>query len=108
MASLAAIPPVVALVALIFVIISALLIFYALRIKGDVFAELSHGKTTFRIHARDRKYSRKSDYRQGKAFNLPILREPNKSERVRRVDSNPKDTRTFSIRSRAGAQPTKL
>ncbi len=82
MASLAAIPPVVALVAVIFVIISALLVFYALRIKGDVFAELTHGKTSFRIQARDRQYSRKPDHRRGReVFDLSAGREVNKSER---------------------------
>lgn len=55
-ASLAAIPPAFALVALLFVIISGLLICYALRIKGDVSAELSHGKTTLKIHAKDRRH----------------------------------------------------
>ena len=46
--------PALALVVLIVVIVSGILIFYALRVKGDVFAELSHGKTTLRIDARDR------------------------------------------------------
>jgi hypothetical protein len=43
-----------ALVALMFVIAAAILIFYALRTKGHVSAELSHGKTTFKIDARDK------------------------------------------------------
>jgi hypothetical protein len=30
------------------------LIFYALRYKGDVFAELSHGATSFKLEAKDR------------------------------------------------------
>jgi hypothetical protein len=51
--------PVLALFALAFVVVSGILIFYALRIKGDVSAELSHGKTTLRINARDRRGSRR-------------------------------------------------
>jgi hypothetical protein len=47
--------PVVAFVALTIVLVFAGLVFYALRIKGDVFAELSHGKTTLRFDARDRR-----------------------------------------------------
>jgi hypothetical protein len=46
--------PLIAFVALVVVIVSGGLIFYALRNKGDVFAELSHGKTVFRIDAKDR------------------------------------------------------
>jgi uncharacterized membrane protein YobD (UPF0266 family) len=46
--------PALALVVLTIVIVFGILIFYALRVKGDVFAELSHGKTTLRIDARDR------------------------------------------------------
>jgi len=51
--------PVIAFVALVITVIGGGLIFYALRNKGDVFAELSHGKTTFRIDARDRRNSKK-------------------------------------------------
>ena len=51
--------PVIAFVALVIAAIGGGLIFYALRNKGDVFAELSHGKTTFRIDARDRRNSKK-------------------------------------------------
>jgi Ni,Fe-hydrogenase I cytochrome b subunit len=47
--------PVVAIVLLIIVLVFAGLVFYALRIKGDVFAELSHGKTILRFDARDRR-----------------------------------------------------
>jgi hypothetical protein len=52
--------PAFALVALAIVIVGGILILYALCIKGDVFAELSHGKTTLRIDARDRRNRRKS------------------------------------------------
>jgi hypothetical protein len=31
------------------------LVLYALRIKGDVSAEISHGTTTFRLEAKDRR-----------------------------------------------------
>jgi len=48
-----------AMVALMVVIAAAALIFYALRTKGDVFAELSHGKTTLRIDARDKRSRRR-------------------------------------------------
>jgi hypothetical protein len=51
--------PVIAFVALVVVIVSGGLIFYALRNKGDVFAELSHGKTVFRIDAKDRPNTKK-------------------------------------------------
>ena len=44
-----------AIAALMVVIAAAILILYALRTKGDVFAELSHGKTTFKIDARDKR-----------------------------------------------------
>jgi hypothetical protein len=39
----------------IMAIICASLICYALRTKGDVSAELSHGKTIFRINAKDKR-----------------------------------------------------
>ena len=58
-ASLASSLPALALVVLTFVVVGGILIFYALRTKGDVFAELSHGKTTLRINARDRRNRRK-------------------------------------------------
>ena len=51
--------PFVALVTLIIFLVFAGLVFYALRIKGDVFAELSHGKTTLRFDARDRRNMRR-------------------------------------------------
>ena len=35
------------------------LVFYALVSKGDVFAELTHGATSFKLHARDRTPLRK-------------------------------------------------
>lgn len=47
--------PVFAFIALTIVIIGGGLVFYALHIKGDVFAELSHGKTCLKINARDRR-----------------------------------------------------
>lgn len=46
--------PIMGFVLLIAVLVCGGLIFYALRCKGDVFAELSHGKTSFKINARDR------------------------------------------------------
>jgi hypothetical protein len=58
-ASLASSLPALALVVLTFVVVGGILIFYALRTKGDVFAELSHRKTTLRINARDRRNRRK-------------------------------------------------
>jgi hypothetical protein len=51
--------PFVALAALVIVVLCAGLIFYALRNKGDVFAELTHGKTTLRIDARDRRNTKR-------------------------------------------------
>jgi hypothetical protein len=53
--SLASSLPAFTLVVLTVIIVVGILIFYALRTKGDVFAELSHGKTTIRIDARDRR-----------------------------------------------------
>ena len=47
--------PFVAFFAFGVVIIFALLVFYALRNKGDVFAELTHGKTSLRFDARDKR-----------------------------------------------------
>jgi hypothetical protein len=44
-----------ALALFIIVIAGVVLIFYALRTKGDVSAELSHGRTIFKIDARDRR-----------------------------------------------------
>lgn len=43
-----------ALVAL-FILVAAGLVLYALRNKGDVSAELSHGATSFRLEATDRR-----------------------------------------------------
>jgi hypothetical protein len=51
--------PSVELVVLTVVVVAAILVIYALRTKGDVFAELSHGKTTLRIDARDRRSQRR-------------------------------------------------
>lgn len=47
--------PALALIVVTFVLVAGVLILYALRNKGDVFAELSHGKTTLRIDAKDRR-----------------------------------------------------
>jgi hypothetical protein len=47
--------PVIAVVVLTIILVFGGLVFYALRTKGDVFAELSHGKTAFRFDARDRR-----------------------------------------------------
>jgi hypothetical protein len=46
-------------IVLTIVIVFVILTIYALRTKGDVSAELSHGKTTLRIDARDRRGQRK-------------------------------------------------
>lgn len=43
--------PVLAFVALTIIIVFGGLVFYALRTKGDVFAELLFGKTAFRFDA---------------------------------------------------------
>jgi hypothetical protein len=59
-ASFASSLPAFAFVALAIVIVGGILIFYALCIKGDVFAELSHGKTTLKFDAKDRRRTRKS------------------------------------------------
>lgn len=55
MSAIASYLPIAALGALLLVVG---LICYALKIKGDVFAELTHGKTTIRIDARDRRHTR--------------------------------------------------
>ena len=52
--------PFLAFVVLTVIIVFGGLVFYALRTKGDVFAELSHGKTAFRFDARDRRNTKKS------------------------------------------------
>jgi hypothetical protein len=39
----------------LFILVSAVLVLYALRNKGDVRAELSHGSTSFRLEATDRR-----------------------------------------------------
>jgi hypothetical protein len=51
--------PVFAFVAMTVVIVGGGLIFYALRIKGDVHAEFSHGKTVLRIDARGRRSTKR-------------------------------------------------
>jgi Ni,Fe-hydrogenase I cytochrome b subunit len=51
--------PVFAVVVLTIIIVFGGLVFYALRTKGDVFAELSHGKTAFRFDARDRRNTKR-------------------------------------------------
>jgi hypothetical protein len=47
------------------------LIFYALYRKGDVFAEFSHGLTTFRLEARDRDASESAGARSKSKNALP-------------------------------------
>lgn len=42
------------MLAALFIIVAAVLIYYALRSKGDVRAELSHGSTVFKLEASDR------------------------------------------------------
>ena len=51
--------PFLIIVVLTIIVVFGGLLFYALRIKGDVFAELSHGKTAFRFDARDKRNSRR-------------------------------------------------
>jgi hypothetical protein len=51
--------PVFAFVVLTIILVFGGLVFYALRTKGDVFAELLFGKTTFRFDAKDRRNTRK-------------------------------------------------
>ena len=51
--------PVFAFVALTIVLVFGGLVFYALRIKSDVSAEMSHGKTTFRFDARGRRNTKR-------------------------------------------------
>jgi len=58
MTSLLSTLPAFAVAAALVVIVAGILIWYALRSKGDVFAELTLGKTTFKIDARDRRRTR--------------------------------------------------
>jgi len=51
--------PVFAFVILTVIIVFGGLVFYALRNKGDVFAELSIGKTAFRFDAKDKRSTRR-------------------------------------------------
>jgi hypothetical protein len=51
--------PVFAFVALTIVIVFGGLVFYALRIKSDVSAEMSHGKTTLKFNARGTRNTRR-------------------------------------------------
>ena len=51
--------PVFAFVILTVIIVFGGLVFYALRNKGDVFAELSIGKTAFRFDAKDKRSIRR-------------------------------------------------
>jgi hypothetical protein len=55
----------VVLVMALFVATAAWLTFYALRNKGDVRAELSHGSTTFKLEAKGRS-GRRGRARDGK------------------------------------------
>ncbi len=50
--------PVLGWAFIVIVIVCGILVWYALRSKGDVFAEVSHGKTTFRINAKDKRSSK--------------------------------------------------
>jgi hypothetical protein len=52
--------PLFAVVILVPILVFGGLILCALRTKGDVFAEMSHGKTTFRFDARDKRSRRRS------------------------------------------------
>jgi hypothetical protein len=47
-----------ALTTVVIVVVGGILVFYALHSKGDVFAELTHGNTTLRLNARDRRDSK--------------------------------------------------
>ena len=51
--------PVIAFVVLAIILVFGGLVFYALRTKGDVFAELLFGKTAFRFDARDRRNTKR-------------------------------------------------
>jgi hypothetical protein len=46
-------------VVIIIIVVFGGLVFYALRTKGDVFAELLFGKTAFRFDARDRRNTKR-------------------------------------------------
>jgi hypothetical protein len=41
------------------VIVFGIVVLYALRIKGDVCTELTHGKTSFKLEAKERPESKK-------------------------------------------------
>ncbi len=57
-ALLSGIPAIVAVLVLVSIVIGAALIFYALRSKGDVRAEFCHGRTIFKLEAKDRSEGR--------------------------------------------------
>jgi hypothetical protein len=40
-------------------LVTGVLVFYALRTKGDVRAEVSHGRTVFKLEAKERKGANK-------------------------------------------------
>ena len=40
-------------------VVAGVLVLYALRTKGDVRAEVSHGRTVFKLEAKERKTARK-------------------------------------------------
>ena len=42
-----------------FVLVGGGLVYYALRTKGDVFAKLTHGPTTFELQAKERQKIKK-------------------------------------------------
>jgi hypothetical protein len=58
MMDISTLPNAFAIFLVLFVIVTGLLIFYALRNKGDVRAEFSHGATTFKLEAKERPSSR--------------------------------------------------
>jgi|GEM_PF-3353765 uncharacterized membrane protein YobD (UPF0266 family) len=45
----------IATLATLVIVTFGVLVYYALRTKGDVIAELSHGKTSLRIAAKDKR-----------------------------------------------------
>lgn len=51
--------PFLGLAIMAIVIVGGILVLVALHTKGDVIAELSHGKTMFKINAKDRRESTK-------------------------------------------------
>jgi hypothetical protein len=52
-------PSNLALLVIAALLVTGALVFYALRTKGDVRAEVSHGRTVFKLEAKERKAARK-------------------------------------------------